>query len=566
MRFLIAESEPPAAREKRRDSVGRSSGETFLARLAHLVPEAHCERVKPADRGRGIPEREDLSSYDAVFLTGSPLHLYEDTLETRREIEFMRAVFQSRTPSFGSCAGLQVAVVAAGGTVRSMRSRREAGFARRIVRQAMGERHPLLEGRPAVFDAPAVHTDEVEELPPWGSLLASNAVTRVQAAEIRHEGGTFWGVQYHPEISLREVAAALNRGAGDLIEHGLARNQSDVETHAAMIEALHYEPDRRDLAWRLGLDEQITDAAKRMPDNLYATSAVRDPRQQVTNNNYQMTIEWDPSDTLSLSSITNRNIDDVLQTGGLPPAATPFAVRPLTPGGVFTDPQIGPSDRLTVLSYNTFLQKQWSQELRLQSSFGGAVDFNLGAFYYQTIRDSDVYFFANGQTIYAQTAVPSAYVDPNNPPDGTGHTYYHTRTNYRLDSKAAFGELYIRPTDTIRLTLGARYTSDLKRQPLTPLQLFTPGRGLVTTGYQRRVFNEWTGRANIDWNITPENMVYAGYSRGYKGGGFNPPVTGDPNSAFDPETVNAFEIGSKNTFFDRRLTLNLTGFHYKYKV
>lgn len=266
MRFLIAESEPPAAREKRRESVGRSSGETFLARLGHLVPGAVCDRVKPADRGTCIPSLGALESYDAVFLTGSPLHLYEDTPETRREIEFMRAVFRSGTPSFGSCAGLQVAVVAAGGTVRSMRERREAGFARRIVRQASGEGHPLLEGRPRVFDAPAIHTDEVEALPPGGSLLASNAVTRVQAAEIRHDRGVFWGVQYHPEISLREVAAALRRQADDLIEQGLARATSDVETHAALIEALYGEPERRDLAWRLGVDEQITDPTRRMTE------------------------------------------------------------------------------------------------------------------------------------------------------------------------------------------------------------------------------------------------------------------------------------------------------------
>jgi GMP synthase (glutamine-hydrolysing) len=266
MRILVAESEPPAAREKRRDSVGRSSGETFVERLAHLAPGATCDRVKPADRGAAVPDVSGIQGYDAVFLTGSPLHLYEDTPEIRREIEFMQAVFRSGTPSFGSCAGLQVAVVAAGGSVRSMHDRREAGFARRIARQPAGEGHPLLDGRPPAFDAPAVHTDEVEALPPGGTLLASNSVTRVQAAEIRHDGGVFWGVQYHPEISLREVAAALRRQSADLIEHGLARDEMDVETHAAVVEALHREPDRRDLAWRLGLNEQVTNESARMTE------------------------------------------------------------------------------------------------------------------------------------------------------------------------------------------------------------------------------------------------------------------------------------------------------------
>ena len=266
LRFLVAESEPPAAREKRRDSVGRSSGETFLKRLDALAPGAMCDRVKPADRGAALPDAAGLEGYDAVFLTGSPLHLYEDTPETRRQIDFMRAVFRSGTPSFGSCAGLQVAVTAAGGTVRTMGARREAGFARRIFRQQAGQSHPLLDGRPPVFDAPAIHTDEVETLPAGATLLASNAVTHVQAAEIRHDGGIFWGVQYHPEISLREVAAALRRQADDLVDHDLAQDAHDVEAHAARIEALHDAPTRRDLAWSLGLDDQVTDEAQRLTE------------------------------------------------------------------------------------------------------------------------------------------------------------------------------------------------------------------------------------------------------------------------------------------------------------
>lgn len=266
LRFLVAESEPPAAREKRRESVGRSSGETFLARLDALAPGAVCDRVKPADLGSELPDIAGIEGYDAVFLTGSPLHLYDDTPETRRQIAFMRAVFRSGTPSFGSCAGLQVAVVAAGGTVRAMGARREAGFARRIFRQEDGRDHPLLAGRPPVFDAPAIHTDEVETLPENATLLASNSVTHVQAVEIRRDGGTFWGVQYHPEISLREVAAALRRQADDLIEHDLARDEAAVESHAALIDALHDAPGRRDLAWRLGLDEQVTDEASRMTE------------------------------------------------------------------------------------------------------------------------------------------------------------------------------------------------------------------------------------------------------------------------------------------------------------
>jgi GMP synthase (glutamine-hydrolysing) len=263
MRFLVAESEPPEAREKRRASVGRSSGETFRDLLRHLAPGVHIDRVTPADTDADVPARESVEGYDAVFLTGSPLHVYTDRPEVRRQLEFMRAVFAAGTPAFGSCAGLQVACAAAGGTVRSMGDRREAGFARRITATAAGAGHPLLAGRPPAWDAPAIHTDEVERLPDGATCLAGNAVVAVQAAEIRQGAGVFWGVQYHPELSLAEVAAALLRDGDDLLEHGLAESREELEAHAGLIDALGREPGRRDLRWRLGLDAEVADDERR---------------------------------------------------------------------------------------------------------------------------------------------------------------------------------------------------------------------------------------------------------------------------------------------------------------
>jgi GMP synthase (glutamine-hydrolysing) len=213
-----------------------------------------------------MPDMGSLAGYDAIFLTGSPLHLYKDSPEVRRELDFMHAVFRSGTPSFGSCAGLQVATVAAGGTVRPGRRGQEAGFGRRITLTPAGVGHPLLAGRPLCYDAPSVHNDEVATLPPGGVLLATNRVTTVQAAEIRCDGGIFWGVQYHPELTLGEVAAALRRQADDLLESGLAGSREGLETHASLIDELDSDPSRPDIAWRLGLDQEVTDRERRMTE------------------------------------------------------------------------------------------------------------------------------------------------------------------------------------------------------------------------------------------------------------------------------------------------------------
>ncbi|WP_267379038.1 type 1 glutamine amidotransferase [Sphingomonas sp. GC_Shp_6] len=257
--YLVAQSELPEERDARRRNAGKSAGETYKATLAQLAPEATIAIASPADEDAPRFAAEDLTGYDAVFLTGSPMHVYTRNSAVDRQLAFMRAVFASGVPSFGSCAGLQVAVAAAGGTVRKMPERMEAGIARRIVATEEGRSHPLLAGRPGAWDAPAIHGDEVEDLPPGATLLAGNGVTAVQAAEIRFERGIFWGVQYHPELALGEIAVALRAQAADLVAAGLADAQADVNARADDLLALHRDPGSRALRWKLGVDAEFAE-------------------------------------------------------------------------------------------------------------------------------------------------------------------------------------------------------------------------------------------------------------------------------------------------------------------
>lgn len=263
LKVLVAESETPEERDARREHTGKSSGESYAATLDQMMPGADITRIAPADEDARTYTADELADYDGVFLTGSPLHVYDDTPAVRRQLAFMRAVFASGTPSFGSCAGLQVAVAAAGGKVRKMPDRLEAGIARRIVATPEGRDHPLLAGRTIVWDAPAIHGDEVEELPPGATLLAGNGSTRVQAAEVRHDRGVFWGVQYHPELSLAEIATALRRQKDGLADAGLARDEADVEAQADLLDALDNDPASRPLRWRLGVDDAFADESGR---------------------------------------------------------------------------------------------------------------------------------------------------------------------------------------------------------------------------------------------------------------------------------------------------------------
>lgn len=262
-RLLVAESETREQRAKRRADVGQSEGESFVSVLRDLAPGATIERVAPLDEGGGLPSAEAIRGYDAVFVTGSPIHAYDDTPEVRRQIAFMRAVFASGVPGWGSCAGLHLAVAAAGGRVRRMPERKEVGLARRITATAAGRDHPMLAGRPASWDALTIHFDEVESLPDSAVCLAGNGRSDVHAAEIRCEGARFWAVQYHPELSPAEIGAALRRQAEALVEEGIASSTGVVGERAALFERLQDEPDGREVRWLLGIDEEVALAENR---------------------------------------------------------------------------------------------------------------------------------------------------------------------------------------------------------------------------------------------------------------------------------------------------------------
>jgi GMP synthase (glutamine-hydrolysing) len=88
-------------------------------------------------------------------------------------------------------------------------------------------------------------------------VLAGNAYSTVQAIEIRHRSGTFWGVQYHPEYDLHEMACLLSARARNLVQEGFFRDSADLTGYVERLEALHREPDRKDLRWQLNLQDDI---------------------------------------------------------------------------------------------------------------------------------------------------------------------------------------------------------------------------------------------------------------------------------------------------------------------
>ncbi|MBL4639177.1 MAG: TonB-dependent receptor, partial [Kordiimonadaceae bacterium] len=141
-------------------------------------------------------------------------------------------------------------------------------------------------------------------------------------------------------------------------------------------------------------------------------------------------------------------------------------------------------------------------------------------------------------------------------------------------SYAAYGQADIPLTDALTLTAGLRYTYEEKEflrvqeffgatTPLVP-QI---GQGFRATDVD--VTESWSNvspKLGLNYHLNDGHMIYASVSKGFKSGGFDgrSNTAGDARS-YEPETLWAYEVGSKATVADRRATVNIAAFYNDYK-
>jgi GMP synthase (glutamine-hydrolysing) len=264
LRLLVVDGNTSAGRRRIAESAGATPAESYAAVLRAIAPGAMVDICTPADGDGTTPQ--PLNSYDGVAITGSSLNIYQRETESLRQIDFVREVFARGIPMFGSCWGLQLATVAAGGEVGLNPAGREVAFARKIALTSAGRDHPMHAKRDAVFDAPAIHSDIVTRLPQGSIVTAHNAMSEVQAAEIRLGHGVFWGVQYHPEYGLYDIAAVIKRYGQTLVTEGFFANLTELERYVTDLSTLAANERRRDIAWRLGFGDDITKESVRQTE------------------------------------------------------------------------------------------------------------------------------------------------------------------------------------------------------------------------------------------------------------------------------------------------------------
>lgn len=237
-----------------------------------------------------------------------------------------------------------------------------------------------------------------------------------------------------------------------------------------------------------------------------------------------------------------------------------------------------------------------SQELRIASPTGNFLEYVLGAYYSKAESDRT---FARSVITCSASTLPA--IAPGLTPCSTAPGVSTITTPYGIadfgsvfKNFAVFGQATFNIADDLRFIGGLRWTQDkLNIYHIRRTTLSGPGVGasfdsgvynngaLVPapgTGFLAGAPNgipftantkndNFSGKAAVQVDLTDDNMAYLSYTRGYKGPAYNVfyNMATVHTNVIEPETVNAFEAGLKNSFLDGALIVNLAAYYAKYK-
>ncbi|WP_219895021.1 TonB-dependent receptor [Aquisediminimonas profunda] len=216
--------------------------------------------------------------------------------------------------------------------------------------------------------------------------------------------------------------------------------------------------------------------------------------------------------------------------------------------------------------------RQFSQDLRLTSDWSGPFNFILGAYYNrETVFNAyELRFFndvdVNGDGSINATDCADAFATGSTAACRVGNSFDQKKSSYALysDLRYNFGSGFT-------LRGGLRFTHDTGDQT----NLRSVARGvddvfvleLIPSTNSRFTTNNLSGKIGLDYKSDGGALFYANYGRGYRASSFNAQAFFDPSevSIAKPEEIDAFEVGAKTRFLDRRATLNTSAFYYIYR-
>ncbi len=259
------------------------------------------------------------------------------------------------------------------------------------------------------------------------------------------------------------------------------------------------------------------------------------------------------------------------------------------------------------IDYQLTAAETFSQEFQLISDDSGPLTYVAGAYYF---RDELRGVFINQQL---PRIIRSVTPNLNLPQNGAG--FYDEQLPVTV-SYASYAQASYAVTDRLKVTGGIRYTEDRKDfkfananavlplagtpgvpqgtlitlqtggipasafgtkgaptnctytslpAPIAGFQCLASNTAVLTGAtYATKRFDRVTWRAGVDYQLSDNSLLYASVSTGFRSGGFNSGQSGAAAPTFNPETVTAYEVGSKNRFFDNTLQLNVAAFNNLY--
>ncbi len=233
-------------------------------------------------------------------------------------------------------------------------------------------------------------------------------------------------------------------------------------------------------------------------------------------------------------------------------------------------------------------QTQWSQEIRLLTTFDGAWNFMVGGFYETFERDSD-----NAGKIEALGFDSAALTTGPSMDTGFSNTW-EGKSTVNSDTYSFFGQVIWDINDQWELTAGVRYTNDDKDAeqgniyvksndlgvppafcalplivgvcPLGFDDILSPAGQVIKSDFDD---DEWSPEVTLTWRPTDDMTLWAAYKSGYKSGGFstNTVLSASATSeglTFQPETADGGEFGIKSMWLDGRMRVNATVYYYEF--
>ena len=210
--------------------------ESLKDSISFFTNKLELDVVNPSSDMNLTEVTEDLTKYDGMIWGGSSLNIYNDTVEIRRQIDFMRECQKKIKNILAICWGLQVAATVAGGVVKRCNKGAHRGIAHNVKINENGLSHPLYKNKNQTFNTPAFNFDEVATLPNNSILLSSNEINNVMGVNFKNGISNIWGIQYHPEITYDKMISLIHFRKDKLLNNKAFIDENEINSHVKMIE------------------------------------------------------------------------------------------------------------------------------------------------------------------------------------------------------------------------------------------------------------------------------------------------------------------------------------------